>query len=125
MSETVHISQKAKEQLIWLKRQTGIRQWNILCRWAFCISVADMTPLDGVDSAADSNVDIPWKTFAGAHSAIYRALIAEWQRRVDPEGADDTAECVRKHVHRGVQRMMLAKDQSVGGLVRLGAGSAS
>jgi hypothetical protein len=26
-------------QLIRLKTRTGITQWNILCRWAFCLSL--------------------------------------------------------------------------------------
>ena len=35
---------QAKEQLIRLKTRTGIPQWNILCRWAFCLSLAEPTP---------------------------------------------------------------------------------
>ncbi len=35
----VRLSAEAKEQLIRLKTRTGIGQWNILCRWAFCLSL--------------------------------------------------------------------------------------
>ena len=41
--ETVRLSQRGKEQLIKLKRVTGIKQWNVLCRWALCVSLADPT----------------------------------------------------------------------------------
>jgi DNA sulfur modification protein DndE len=33
MIENVRISEKAKNQLITLKRRTGIQNWNTLCRW--------------------------------------------------------------------------------------------
>ena len=38
------LSAQAREQLIRLKTRTGIGQWNILCRWAFCLSVGQPTP---------------------------------------------------------------------------------
>ena len=41
MIETVRISEKGKTQLITLKRRTGIQNWNVLCRWAFCISLKE------------------------------------------------------------------------------------
>ena len=37
----IRLSSQAKEQLIRLKTRTGIQQWNILCRWAFCLSLAE------------------------------------------------------------------------------------
>ena len=40
----IRLSSQAKEQLIRLKTRTGIGQWNILCRWAFCLSLAEPTP---------------------------------------------------------------------------------
>ena len=32
--EHIRVSQHAKDQLIRLKRVTGIKNWNVLCRWA-------------------------------------------------------------------------------------------
>ena len=40
----VRLSNQAKEQLIRLKTRTGIQQWNILCRWALCLSLKELTP---------------------------------------------------------------------------------
>ncbi|WP_435947067.1 DndE family protein [Dryocola sp. BD586] len=31
--DNVRLSEKAKQQLITLKRRTGIENWNVLCRW--------------------------------------------------------------------------------------------
>ena len=41
----IRLSQQAKDQLIKLKRVTGIEHWNVLCRWALCVS-ADRTAQD-------------------------------------------------------------------------------
>jgi DNA sulfur modification protein DndE len=40
--ERIKLSQTAKEQLFKLKRSTKIDQWNILCRWPFCHSLAEI-----------------------------------------------------------------------------------
>jgi DNA sulfur modification protein DndE len=32
--ETVRISKQGRDQLIKIRRQTGIENWNIICRWA-------------------------------------------------------------------------------------------
>lgn len=34
----VRVSQQAKDQLSRLKAKTGIKNWNILCRWALLYS---------------------------------------------------------------------------------------
>ena len=40
----VKVSTQAKEQLIRLKTRTGIAHWNVLCRWAFCLSLRQPRP---------------------------------------------------------------------------------
>jgi DNA sulfur modification protein DndE len=52
----VRLSAQAREQLIRLKTKTGIGQWNILCRWALCVSLRQPTPPTPIDVPADSNV---------------------------------------------------------------------
>ena len=41
--ETVRIDEQGREQLIRLKRYTGVEFWNVLCRWALCVSLAEPT----------------------------------------------------------------------------------
>jgi len=48
MIETIRISEKGKQQLIQLKRKTGIDNWHTLCRWAFCISLAEPSIIGNV-----------------------------------------------------------------------------
>ena len=39
----IRLSQQAKDQLSRLKGKTGIKNWNILCRWALCYSLSEKT----------------------------------------------------------------------------------
>jgi DNA sulfur modification protein DndE len=101
--EHIHLSQQAKEYLIRLKSKTGIRQWNILCRWAFCLSLAEPTIPPATKIAMDSNVEMTWKVFGGVYHEIYYALIKE---RCKKDGLEISEEILtdqfRLHLHRGI-----------------------
>ena len=74
----IRLSNQAKDKLSRLKGKTGIKNWNILCRWAFCFSLHENTVPTDVPINSDSNVEMSWYTFAGEYSEIYDALIKEW-----------------------------------------------
>lgn len=110
--ETVRVSQQAKEQLSRLKRWTGIENWNILCRWAFCVSLAEPSAPAPVKIVTDSSVEMPWKVFAGPHGEIYLGLLRQRCGRDGIELSDDNlAAQFRLHLHRGLS--YLAADRSV------------
>src|SRR5260370_42522312 len=73
----IHLSSQAKDQLIRLKTKTGIPQWNILCRWAFCLSLKQPTPPTPIDIPADSNVEMSWPVFGGEAQELYLAMLKE------------------------------------------------
>ena len=75
---TVRLSQQAKDHLSRLKGKTGIKNWNILCRWAFCYSLSEKTIPTNVPIIADSNLEMSWYTFAGEYNEIYDALMKAW-----------------------------------------------
>jgi len=101
MIETVRISEKGKQQLTQLKRKTGIDQWNILCRWALCTSLAEPSKPPKEEIPTDSNVQMTWKTFAGQHEIIYASLLR--QRMIDDKlPLEDTPQWFRVHLHRGI-----------------------
>ena len=99
----IRLSSQAKEQLIRLKTRTGIGQWNILCRWAFCVSLAEPTPPTPVEIPADSNVEMTWLVFGGEHHELYLALL---KARCVRDGLDTDDETLlrqfRLHLHRGI-----------------------
>lgn len=101
--DRIHLSQTAKDQLIKLKRITKIEQWNILCRWALCRSLAEPTIPSPVPILTDSNVEMTWRVFGGELSDIL--LIALKQRCYnDGLGTDKEtlATQFRLHLHRGI-----------------------
>jgi DNA sulfur modification protein DndE len=101
--ERLRLSNTAKEQLIKLKRATKIDQWNILCRWAFCRSLAEPSPPSIVNIPADSNVELTWKVFGGE---IADLLLIALKQRCYNDGLGMAKETLitqfRLHLHRGI-----------------------
>lgn len=111
--EHIRLSAKARDHLITLKRRTGIDNWNILCRWGLCVSLATKGAPPTAKHPADSNIEMNWKTFAGQHDELYWALIRERCRKdgLDPADEEIVAQQIRLHLHRGIQ--YLAADRSM------------
>ncbi len=101
--ETVRVNELGKNQLSTLKRRTGIKNWNVLCRWAVCRSLAEASMPAAQDSGPMSNVEMTWQTFAGRHGELYAALIAA-RCESDRLGNDPEtiAEQFRLHLQRGL-----------------------
>ena len=83
------LSQPEKDRLIRIKAKTGIQNWNIICRWALCWSLAEPTPPGGIEPLSDSNVEMDWSTFAGEYSEIYEEIMRDGLREyVEIRGAE-------------------------------------
>ncbi|MDJ0897697.1 MAG: DNA sulfur modification protein DndE [Xenococcus sp. MO_188.B8] len=99
----VRISKTAKEKLIKLKRITKIDNWNILCRWALCRSLAEPTIPSPVPIKTADGVEMTWDIFGGEIANIL--LIALKQRcHQDSLGTENTIlkEQLALHLHRGI-----------------------
>lgn len=109
---TIKLSQTAKDQLLKLRRFTKIDQWNILCRWAFCRSLAEPSIPSPVPIITDSNVEMTWRVFGGEISDI---LILALKQRCQNDGLGCDKETLatqfRLHLHRGIG--YLAGDQNI------------
>ncbi|MVZ89009.1 DNA sulfur modification protein DndE [Microbacter sp. ANSKLAB05] len=101
--EHVRVSQQARDQLITLKRRTGLQHWNVLCRWALCRSLAEPAKPPSVKLTLDSNVEMSWRTFGGDIGDVLWALL-RLRCRTDglPLDEDTLATQFRLHLHRGI-----------------------
>lgn len=101
--DTVRVVDTDFDLLTKLKRTTGIRNWNVLCRWAFCMSLADPSPpvVDPIGSL--SSIEMTWKVFSGTHSSVYWSLLTQ---RCQDDGISLDADRLEgefyRHLHRGI-----------------------
>lgn len=110
--DNIKLSQAAKEQLVKLKRVTGIAHWNVLCRWGFCRSLAEPAPPPTIRIPADSNVEMTWRVFGGRRADLYLALLKMRLQRDGLALDDETlSQQFRLHLHRGIS--YLAGDRSL------------
>ena len=107
--ENIRLSELAKRQLIAIKRRTGIVQWNILCRWAFCISLAEKNRVVPLTSNANSNVEMTWKTFAGRHVDMYEAVVRYSINKCQSPEVSELAFVVG-HIEQGISRLSNMKE---------------
>lgn len=102
--DALRLSKATRDQIATLKRRTGVKHMNVLCRWALCRSLAEPAPPPA--PAADTAAEIAWKVFAGPSADLWWALLLTraWQARGDdgPLAADDAAALLRAHVARGI-----------------------
>ncbi len=103
----IRVSQTARDQLITLKRRTGIAHWNVLCRWALCRSLAEPAPPPVVKLTLDSTVEMDWRTFGGDHGEVLWALL---RLRCYEDGLELDEETLalqfRLHLHRGISYLV-------------------
>ncbi|WP_036480113.1 DNA sulfur modification protein DndE [Myxosarcina sp. GI1] len=101
--ERVRLSKTAEDQLNKLKRVTKIKQWNILCRWALCRSLAEPSLPSAVPIKTDSKVEIAWNVFGGEIADI---LLIALKQRCDRDGLGTDREVLKQqftlHLHRGI-----------------------
>ena len=119
----IRLSNRAKERLSRLKGKTGIKNWNVLCRWAYCYSLKENTVPTPENIDADSNVELSWYTFAGEYSDLYEALIIAWCRKMDiPTDNDTMAKYIKMHIERGISYLSGTNFiKELDDLLRLGA----
>lgn len=102
----IRLSVKGKESLSKLKAKTGIQNWNVLCRWAYCYSLSESTePLD-LPVKEYSNVEMSWQTFAGEYSDLYEAVLIYWCQKHDkPIDSETLSKYFRLHLERGISHL--------------------
>lgn len=106
--DRIKLSRKGKEQLNKLKKITNIDNWNVLCRWAFCRSLAEKNIPAPYPIPADSNVEMSWQTFGGG---IGEVLLLALIYRCHQDGLATDSETLnfqfRLHLHRGINYLVM------------------
>lgn len=101
--KNIRISHTARDQLIRLKRFTGVTQWNVLCRWAFCRSMAEPSPPSPAPLGEMSNIEMSWPVFAGPMSDAFILMLKQRVHEDNLQLDEETlATQFRLHLHRGI-----------------------
>ena len=99
----IRLSNQSKDKLSRLKGKTGIKHWNVLCRWAFCYSLSENTVPTDIEIVLDSNLEMSWYTFGGEDSDLYEALIIAWCRSKNlPLDHESVSKYFKLHLERGI-----------------------
>jgi len=107
MLDTVRVAESDSDLLVRLKRSTGIKNWNVLCRWAVCMSLRD-TDRPHVDPRGPwSTIEMTWKVFGGTYSTIYWAALRQryyedCRKDKTPMSEEGLEQEFYRHLHRGI-----------------------
>ena len=119
MIDHIRVSLQARDQLLKIKRSTGLKNWNVLCRWALCTSLGEPSKPTSAKIPADSNVEMTWHVFAGEHDELYWALLkARCLRDGLPLDDETLALQFRLHLHRGIGYLAGTRKGGIAGLVQ-------
>lgn len=99
--ETLRLGKQSRDNLIKIKRVTGIEHWNIICRWALLVSLREPTRPVSPPESSEGGVEIAWKVFAGDYSDVLASLLF-LRNHDEGESALDSATALRGHVTRGL-----------------------
>ncbi len=108
MIDNIRLSEKAKQQLIVIKRKTGIENWNVLCRWALFLSLSEESIPPFEDIQTDSSVEMTWKVFAGENAELIRTLLAQrmFNEQVSLDNTEHVYHFFKLHMHRGISFLL-------------------
>lgn len=103
MIDRLRLTASAKNQLVTLKRKTGIEHNNSLCRHALCLSLANPTIPPAEDFNFSGGLEIDWRTCTSGNEHLYENLILI-RLQIDqlPTDGDTVRQMMCSHVHRGL-----------------------
>lgn len=111
--DTVFTSQNNKNALNRLKGVTGIKYWNILCRYAFCISIKEGSVPRILDEKNDG-VEMNFETFAGKEKTVYISLLVNNLLKNSIEiNNHNLAKYLRAHISRGINVLFNKKIKNI------------
>lgn len=112
--ERIKLNAAARNQLVTLKRRTGMEHNNAICRHALCLSLANASVAPNETFSFNGGIEIDWRTFTGGEDALYYNLLAV---RLLSEGKRVTEDTIRQaltvHVHRGLSYLVSRREEDL------------
>ena len=117
--DLLRTSANVRNSLTRIKTITGISNWNILCRWAFCLSLKQTSLPREVDEKLDG-IEIDYDTLVGKNKSIYTQLLINnlITHKVEIDKKNLT-KYLYAHVNRGVNIIYTNKLKDISGLFKL------
>ena len=117
--DILRTSMNVKNSLTRIKSITGIPNWNILCRWAFCLSVKQTSLPREVEEKLDG-IEIDYDTLVGKNKSIYtQLLINNLVSHKEGINKKNLTKYLNAHVNRGVNIIYTNKLKDISGLLAL------
>ena len=117
--DILRTSSNVKSSLTRIKTITGISNWNVICRWAFCLSLKQTSLPREVEEKLDG-VEIDYDTLVGKNKSIYTQLLINnlvaHKVVVDKK---NLTKYLYAHVNRGVNIIYTNKLKDILGLFKL------
>jgi len=115
--DILRTSSNVKSSLTRIKTITGISNWNIICRWALCLSLKQTSLPREVEEKLDG-VEIDYETLVGKNKSIYTQLLINnlvaHKVTVDKK---NLTKYLYAHVNRGVNIIYTNKLKDISGLM--------
>jgi DNA sulfur modification protein DndE len=117
--DLLRTSANVRNLLTRIKTITGIPNWNIICRWAFCLSLKQTSLPREVDEKLDG-IEIDYDILVGKNKSIYTQLLINnlISHKVEIDRKNLT-KYLYAHVNRGVNIIYTNKLKDISGLFKL------
>ena len=117
--DVLRTSTNVKNSLTRIKTLTGIPNWNIICRWAFCLSIKQTALPREVEEKLDG-IEIDYDVLFGKNKPIYTQLLIN--NLVTHKVEIDKKNLIKylyAHVNRGVNIIYTNKLKDISDLFKL------
>jgi DNA sulfur modification protein DndE len=104
--DRVRLTISERSLLSKLKSRTGIDNWNIFARWAFCYSIGKASEINLNEEDGEYGVEMSWVVFSGKNYKIYQDLLSQECGRLKLEPTKTNLNKVlREHLRNGVKQI--------------------
>ena len=121
--EQLRTSLTVKNLLTRIKGITSIQNWNVLCRWGFCLSIKQSSIPRMVDEKLDG-IEIDYDTLVGKNKSIYTQLLINNLKHHNIEvNKVNLTSHLYAHVNRGINIIYNYKMKSISDLLKISSDS--